>query len=211
MKRNKTQKGITLVALIITIIILLILAVVAIRAVQGDGIIAHAKNARDEYEKAKEKEEKRLQGYIDKLDNIETNVETVEQLEEKYEFKYYSKFSKAIIDSNENTTTNMDATAEKGVAAIYTDGAGKTNVVLLKDTTESEQIDITSDVNINLGGRILSLTNNAYLSLTGDITVNIDGRLNGSSISYQDVNDGSYGMIRANCSTLDIVGRKLRS
>ena len=44
MKRTKTQKGITLVALIITIIVLLILAVVAIGAVQNDGIIEYAKN-----------------------------------------------------------------------------------------------------------------------------------------------------------------------
>lgn len=67
MKRNKTQKGITLVALIITIIVLLILAVVAIRAVQGDGIIAHAKNARDQYEQKTAEENallSNLTGYI---------------------------------------------------------------------------------------------------------------------------------------------------
>lgn len=67
MKRNKTQKGITLVALIITIIVLLILAVVAIRAVQGDGIIGHAKNAREQYEQKAAEENaliSELSGYI---------------------------------------------------------------------------------------------------------------------------------------------------
>lgn len=52
----KKQNGITLVALIITVIILLILAVVAIRAVQGDGIIAYAKNARDAQQETQDKE-----------------------------------------------------------------------------------------------------------------------------------------------------------
>ena len=50
------NKGITLVALIITIIMLLILAVVAISAVSGNGIIAHAKNAKKDYLKAQENE-----------------------------------------------------------------------------------------------------------------------------------------------------------
>lgn len=65
MKKSKTQKGITLVALIITIIVLLILAVVAIRAVQGDGIIAHAKNARDSYNQAQIEENGTIQNYVD--------------------------------------------------------------------------------------------------------------------------------------------------
>lgn len=71
MKRNKMQKGITLVALIITIIVLLILAVVAIRSVTGDGIIAHAKNARDDTIEAQENEKATLQSL---LGNIEKNT-----------------------------------------------------------------------------------------------------------------------------------------
>ena len=64
-RKNKGQKGITLIALIITIIVLLILAVVAIQAVKGDGILAHAKNARDEYQKAQENEVTALKEYED--------------------------------------------------------------------------------------------------------------------------------------------------
>lgn len=55
-QRIKTQKGITLIALIITIIVLLILAVVAIREITGDGIIKHAKEARQNYTVGQEKE-----------------------------------------------------------------------------------------------------------------------------------------------------------
>lgn len=57
------QKGITLVALIITIIVLLILAVVAIAAVSNDGIINHAKNARNEYQNAQVNEQTAINGY----------------------------------------------------------------------------------------------------------------------------------------------------
>ncbi len=49
MKRTKTQKGITLVALIITIIVLLILAVVTIGAITNQGMINYAVNAKDDY------------------------------------------------------------------------------------------------------------------------------------------------------------------
>ena len=57
MKRTKTQKGITLIALIITIVVLLILAVVTINAVQDGGIIGHAKNASKEYKAGVELEQ----------------------------------------------------------------------------------------------------------------------------------------------------------
>ncbi len=66
-RKNKGQKGITLIALIITIIVLLILAVVAIRAVTGDGILAHAKNARDKWEEAQKNEEIALDQLTDSL------------------------------------------------------------------------------------------------------------------------------------------------
>lgn len=66
------QKGITLVALIITIIVLLILAVVAISAVSNDGIIDHAKNARDDYQAAQVEENKTLTNYLTKLDTYNT-------------------------------------------------------------------------------------------------------------------------------------------
>ena len=53
---NKTQKGITLIALIITIIVLLILAVVTISAVNEGSIFAHANNAATRYSQEAERE-----------------------------------------------------------------------------------------------------------------------------------------------------------
>ncbi len=61
--KEKSNKGITLIALIITIIVLLILAAVAIAAIKGDGIIAHAKNAKTDYTKAQKNEQDVLSGY----------------------------------------------------------------------------------------------------------------------------------------------------
>ena len=55
-RKEKRTQGITLVALIITIIVLLILAVVTIREITGDGIIAHAQNARKQWNIEKERE-----------------------------------------------------------------------------------------------------------------------------------------------------------
>ncbi len=60
---QKSNKGITLIALIITIIVLLILAMVAIKAVTGDGIIVHAKNAKEKYSEAQKNEQKLLADY----------------------------------------------------------------------------------------------------------------------------------------------------
>jgi len=78
MKNVKTQKGITLIALIITIIVLLILAVVAIGAIQNDGIIEHAKEARDRYETAQNKEQIALNNYLEKLKENMSNEEEEE-------------------------------------------------------------------------------------------------------------------------------------
>jgi hypothetical protein len=67
MKRTKTQKGITLIALIITIVILLILAVVTINEVKGDGIIRYAKNAATDYTAKANEEQILLNSYLDQL------------------------------------------------------------------------------------------------------------------------------------------------
>ena len=62
-EKFKNTKGITLVALIMTIIVLLILATVAIATIKGDGIISHAKNAKEQYTKAQENELALLKEY----------------------------------------------------------------------------------------------------------------------------------------------------
>jgi len=69
MRKSKTQKGITLIALIITIVVLLILAAVAISSIQNDGILGHAIDAGDKYNNAVANEQEVLDSYLNFLNN----------------------------------------------------------------------------------------------------------------------------------------------
>lgn len=64
MKKQKANKGITLIALIITIVVLLILAVVSINLVVNSGIIVKTQDATNKYKIEEEKEKVGL-GYAD--------------------------------------------------------------------------------------------------------------------------------------------------
>ena len=60
--RNKSEKGITLIALVITIVVLIILATISINAVIGQGgIIEQAKRAKSVHDEGQAEEENRLQ------------------------------------------------------------------------------------------------------------------------------------------------------
>ncbi len=66
----KNNKGITLIALVVTIVVLLILAGVSISMLTGEnGIITQAKRAKEETEKATEKEKEDLKEVEDWLEN----------------------------------------------------------------------------------------------------------------------------------------------
>lgn len=70
----KEEKGITLVALVVTIIVLIILAGVSINLVLGEnGIIAKAKLAKTESEKAKINEEELLNSAVDYIEQLGEN------------------------------------------------------------------------------------------------------------------------------------------
>ena len=69
MKKTKTQKGITLIALIITIVVLMILAVVTINSVKDGGIIQHAQNAAETYNTKADEENQELQNYSDYINS----------------------------------------------------------------------------------------------------------------------------------------------
>ena len=77
MKKNKTENGITLVALIVTIIVLLILAIVAIGIVRGDGILFHAKDASTKYAEKAAEENNALEGYGEIIKEQITGVKKV--------------------------------------------------------------------------------------------------------------------------------------
>ena len=70
MKKLKTQKGITLIALIITIVVLLILAVVAIGETQDSDIVGYAQNAVAQYDNGTNNEISLLEQYEQKIEDI---------------------------------------------------------------------------------------------------------------------------------------------
>ena len=75
--KEKSTKGITLIALVITIVILLILAGVSIAMLTGDnGILTQAQKAKEETEKAQENEESNLD-YMNKYINKVVNNESI--------------------------------------------------------------------------------------------------------------------------------------
>ena len=100
MKKTKTQKGITLIALIITIVVLLILAAVAISSIQNDGILHYATNAADAWNRAQENEATQLQNYLGYLDKYGNGGETTPPLDE----------GSKILDTNGNDIRNKKVT-----------------------------------------------------------------------------------------------------
>ena len=77
MKKSKTQKGITLIALIITIVVLLILAAVTINAIQGDGILQYAKNAADEYTAKADEEQETINTLLGQIEGSLSEKEKI--------------------------------------------------------------------------------------------------------------------------------------
>ena len=68
LKKYKSTKGITLIALVITIIVLLILAGVSIAMLTGDnGILTQAKLAKEKTEEAQRKEEQQLESVLNRI------------------------------------------------------------------------------------------------------------------------------------------------
>ena len=92
---------------------------------------------------------------------------SLEYLQSKYQFEYYSTLSGAVNDVNDGTIgSNADVDRADATAGIYTDKDGKPVVVLLNDTTETKRVKLSADMGINLGGHVLTFTND-YFGLLG--------------------------------------------
>ena len=84
MKKYKSQRGITLIALVITIIILLILAGISIAALTNQGLFKNAKEAQNATQKAEEEQGKTLNEYEDEINKyLENDDKTAEKLVDK--------------------------------------------------------------------------------------------------------------------------------
>ncbi len=118
-KYLKKERGITLIALVITIIVLLILAGVSIAMLTGDnGILTQAARAKEETEKAQEKEETTLgnyEYYISQYTNggyIESKRVNAPVLKDGMELVSYDETSKEWITNN--STSSFDYIAGEG-------------------------------------------------------------------------------------------------
>ena len=84
MKKYKSQRGITLIALIITIIILLILAGISISALTNQGLFKNAKETQNAMDKAEGEQGKVLNEYEDEINKyLENDDKTAEKLVDK--------------------------------------------------------------------------------------------------------------------------------
>ena len=119
------NKGITLLALIITIIILLILAAVTLNLTIGEnGVFTKAKYAKEQYEKAQEKEQKQLNNLYSEM-KIATNGEitvNVEDLKEIIQQEVKEELAKENQSKNPTGTiiSYMGNTAPEGY--LFCDG-----------------------------------------------------------------------------------------
>ena len=77
MKKIKSQKGITLIALILTIVVLIVLGSVAISSIQNEGILSYAENAANKYNQAQREEQGVLGGYVEILQQHSAKVKKI--------------------------------------------------------------------------------------------------------------------------------------
>ena len=131
------NKGITLIALILTIIVLLILAVVAINAVKGDGIIAHAKNARDLYRTKSEEENALLQNYLEQINKEINGGGSSSDGDKKIDGITVKGSLNAIISTTANTPLTDDFGNKIKVPAGFK--------IITKTDTENTDLNYTAD------------------------------------------------------------------
>ncbi len=80
MTKNKSQKGITLIALVVTIIVLLILAGISISMLTGqNGILNRAQEAKEKTDQSQKDENQKMQKYEDIINQYSGNLPTREE------------------------------------------------------------------------------------------------------------------------------------
>ena len=161
MKRLKTQKGITLVALVITIIVLLILAVVAIGAVRDSGVIGHSQNSAHRYNAGKLEEELDLQNYVDTINIYDVNEEEIklEEATKYYEYVtgYHTQKYVFALEFNEKNV-NVKLYEFKDNKVINTNDFGDCTY-----TEGTEDITLEGNITISKPYKIINFGQNTYL------------------------------------------------
>ena len=120
---------------------------------------------------------------------------------------YYANLSSAISDINAGTDSLEIAPTSAAVKVLRYD-SGKITVKLIEDVSESVQIDISADVDIDLNGHTLYLTTaEAYLNFTEGTNCMVNGEADGSEIRKNGTNPSELVyLISANGNSLKLCG-----
>lgn len=119
--------------------------------------------------------------YVDGKDISENSI--IRSLKEKYSFYYYDTLANAVSAINADTLTS-NTVEQEAVVGVYKDESNVSNLVLLQDVETTGTYTFDTNIKINLGGRILTITNE---NMNGSVfsfnkNVSINGDIEGSSI-----------------------------
>ena len=216
--RNKRERGITLVALVITIIVLIILAGVSINAVMNGGLITNAKDARDEYDKAKRKE-----GIS--LNQLEMDKMQIEFLKQGIPYNYKQGYITGIneettvesflsrIPNNEEYKVYVYNESTEAFEEVPTTVYVGTGMVLKKGTQEIGALVILGDVNadgiidmVDTGWIYTEMSNKGQLGNAKRVAAdaNCDGYIDLEDIAIIQKEYVISGTINQNSKPLDV-------
>ncbi|MBR5227239.1 MAG: hypothetical protein IKV94_01190 [Clostridia bacterium] len=150
-----------------------------------------------------------LGGYVIKVTKEGVTVEEVtpnngiedkEETEEKEEIEYYSSLASAINDvNNDKIGEKADANENNAVVGVFVN-ENKPYIILIKDTTEAELISFNKDMDVNLNGYILTLTDENGIEITNG-NIKIDGSIEGSTIRGENIFKATAGQLIINGGT----------
>lgn len=126
---------------------------------------------------------------------------------------YYSTLSGAIADVNADTIgTNTDATKDTAIASVSIVDGEKV-VTLLKDTTETTEMRINTNMTLDLNGKCLSFGTGAWFRVNDSgATLTINGETTGSKIYKNlETSTNSQGelLVLAAKGTVKVIGGEL--
>lgn len=154
MKKTKTEKGITLIALLVTVSVLVILATVTISSIVNDGIISKAENAVEQYNQAQFNEQNSLNYYDNYLQNNGKTTLTNEQISEMASNGFtVTKYGVLTAYTGSATTINIPYGVRRIQSGVFKGNKTITSITFpgtLTDIPNAEFASCTSLTQVNL-------------------------------------------------------------
>lgn len=140
------------------------------------------------------------------VDSLAAEIIT-QEVEQSY---YYTTLSDAITDIESDTTDNAITDVDEAYVKVFVACDGTKTVMLLKDFSETAQIQVTKNIDINLGGYTLTFDSvNAYIKIgsecaqlsNGTISVDIT-----NGVPYSSLIEADGSKLTVDNITLDVHG-----